>query len=93
MMVQGKAQQDIKAIDLMARPTDISPAGDSENGSGTSVPAQPAHSQSGFLSPRTSPSENPEEACPEGSPCAHFRFLPWLTEKGVTWAQVKGSLG
>lgn len=93
MMLQGKARQDIKAIDLMASPTDSSPAGDSENGSGASVPAQPAHSQPGFLSPRTSPSGNPEEAYPEESPCAHSRFLPWLSEKGIPWAQVKGSLG
>lgn len=28
MMLQGKTQQDIKAIDLMASPTDISPAED-----------------------------------------------------------------
>lgn len=66
MVLQGKARQDVKAIDLMASPTDISPAGDSENGPGASVPAQPAHSQPGFLSPSTSPGGNTEEAALKG---------------------------
>lgn len=57
MMLQGKTRRDIKAIDFTASPTDISPAEDidpdagaSENGSGPSGSAQPAHPWPGFLS-------------------------------------------
>lgn len=91
MILQEKtAQEDIKAIELMASQTHISPvedidleAGTTESGSGGSGPAQPVYSQAIFLSLSTSPVGNTEEACPGESPCAHFRFLPWLSEEGT----------
>lgn len=90
MILQNKAQEDIKAIELMASQTHISPvedidpeAGTTESGSGGSGPAQPAYSQASFPSLSTSPVENTEAACPGESPCAHFRFLPWLSEEGT----------
>lgn len=88
MMLQIKAKQDIKAIDLMASPIPISSAGDIDPG------ARGLGGGTACLLPAWLPFPvgNTEGDCPEESLCAHFRFLLWLSEEGAPWAKVKSSL-